>query len=172
MMASLVRTALRKLIPVFFTLPLPFLSTLLETCTSRKISPPPSHCTLFHLLLSLSLLSLCLILVYASACHIKGEPGVTEPQAWNINAANCVAVWEINPLKIAPYTSWTHHQSLIHIVAYRNLCGLLCALYTAQCVSQNTYFLLLCAISARIFLKTLVFLILNIIYNSSVHYNI
>lgn len=92
----------------------------------KSLPPPPhpppllSHCRLFHLLLSLSLLSLCLILVCASACHIKGEPGVTEPQAWNINAANCVAVWEINPLKIAPYTSWTHHQSLIHIVIYRN----------------------------------------------------
>lgn len=88
-----------------FALPHPVLSSLLETCTTRKISTPPFHCRLFHLLLSLSLLSLCLILVCASACHIKGEPGVTEPQAWNINAANCVAVWEINPLKIAPYTS-------------------------------------------------------------------
>lgn len=86
----------------------------------KKNLNPPFHCRLFHLLLSLSLLSLCLILVCASACHIKGEPGVTEPQAWNINAANCVAVWEINPLKIAPYTSWTHHQSLIHIAIYRN----------------------------------------------------
>lgn len=85
----------------------------------KNLYPPPFHCRLFHLLLSLSLLSLCLILVCASACHIKGEPGVTEPQAWNINAANCVAVWEINPLKIAPYTSWTHHQPLIRIVAYR-----------------------------------------------------
>lgn len=92
----------------------------------KKNLNPPFHCRLFHLLLSLSLLSLCLILVCASACHIKGEPGVTEPQAWNINAANCVAVWEINPLKIAPYTSWTHHQSLIHIAIYRNFSSLLC----------------------------------------------
>lgn len=92
----------------------------------KKNLYPPFHCRLFHLLLSLSLLSLCLILVCASACHIKGEPGVTEPQAWNINAANCVAVWEINPLKIAPYTSWTHHQSLIHIAIYRIFSSLLC----------------------------------------------
>lgn len=112
-----------------FALPYPVLSSLPETCATRKkkkISTPPFHCRLFHLLLSLSLLSLCLILVCASACHIKGEPGVTEPQAWNINAANCVAVWEINPLKIAPYTSWTHHQSLIHIAIYRNFSSLLC----------------------------------------------
>lgn len=148
-----------------FTLPPSFLPALQETCTSRKISIPPSYCTLLHLLLSLSLLSLCLIQVYASPCHIKGEPGVTEPQAWNINAANCVAVWEINPLKIAPYTSWTHHQTLIHIVTYRNLCGLLCSVYCTVRVSQNTYCLLLCTISAHIFLRTLVFLVFNRTYD-------
>lgn len=84
-------------------------SFLCGTCTTRTTPPPtptpPLHCRLFHLLLFLSLPSLCLILVCASACHIKGEPGVTEPQARNINAADCMAVWEINPLKIAPYTS-------------------------------------------------------------------
>lgn len=84
-------------------------SSLCETCTTRKVPPHPrsahpTHCRLFHLLRFLSLPSLCLILVCASACHIKGGPGVTEPQAWNINAANCMALWEINPLKIAPYT--------------------------------------------------------------------
>lgn len=103
-----------------------FLHSLIPSShPSKKPAAPPFHCRLFHLLLFLSLLSLCLILVCASACHIKGEPGVTEPQAWNINAANCVAVWEINPLKIAPYTSWTH-QCLIPIAIYRNIPSLLC----------------------------------------------
>lgn len=97
----------------------------LPTPTHTHTYPTPSHCRVFHLSLSLSLLSLGFILVCASACHIKGEPGVTEPQAWNINAANCVAVWEINPLKIAPYSSWTHQKSRIHIVARM---GPLCAL--------------------------------------------
>lgn len=136
MMASSVRSLSRypaKLVPVFFFFFLhapssrpPLIPPRNLHHKKKSLPPPPhpppllSHCRLFHLLLSLSLLSLCLILVCASACHIKGEPGVTEPQAWNINAANCVAVWEINPLKIAPYTSWTHHQSLIHIVIYRN----------------------------------------------------
>lgn len=90
--------------------------------------PPPSLSTVSPLLFH-SLPSLCLILVCASACHIKGEPGVTEPQARNINAADCMAVWEINPLKIAPYTSWTHHQSLIGIAPYRNSLGLLWGLF-------------------------------------------
>ena len=83
----------------------------------------------------------------ASACHIKGEPGVMEPQAWNINVANSMAVWEINPLKIAPYTSWTHHRSLIHTVTYRNFCGPLQIVYCIVCVSQKKCCLLLCTIS-------------------------
>lgn len=58
----------------------------------KTLPPSSSHCRHLHLLLSLSLHSLCLILVCAFSCHIKGEPGVTEPQAENINAANSMAV--------------------------------------------------------------------------------
>lgn len=112
------------------TLYQPFLRSLIPLWKPhhQKSTPPSPHCRLFHLLRFLSLPSLCLILVCASACHIKGEPGVREPQAWNINAANCMAVWEINPLKIAPYTSWTHHHSLIRIAPYRNSPRLLWAI--------------------------------------------
>lgn len=99
----------------------------------KKNLPPPPIVDCFTFCYP-SAFSLCLILVCASACHIKGEPGVTEPQAWNINAANCMAVWEINPLKIAPYTSWTHHQPLIHIVAYRNFYSILCSIYCIACL--------------------------------------
>lgn len=123
MMASSCRMAPRYLVPAFFALPHPSVKP-----APPEKSPPSPHCRLFHLLRFLSLPSLCLILVCASACHIKGEPGVREPQAWNINAANCMAVWEINPLKIAPYTSWTHHHSLIRIAPYRNSPRLLWAI--------------------------------------------